>query len=223
VNAMAWEERAVDNSAAVARARQRSIDRARGIVEATRKTTFEAREKYTVQQLAKLAGVSLHTFYRYFPSKDELLLALLEADARDGVEEMRRIAAEQDDHIERLRVIISAPLLVALRPGRSELGTRQHHRLAERFPAEVERIVQVYIDIVAETLAAAIEAGAVAPVDVAATARNIGLLGLSRYQHAAWGMFTEDVQQEADRLWAFCAHGLGLEREPGAGRARPPG
>ncbi len=69
----------------------------------------------------------------------------------------------------------------------------------------------MYVDLVAEVLAAAIDAGDVAPVDVASTARNIGLLALTRYHNAAWGMFTEDVHDEADAVWAFCARSLGID------------
>lgn len=209
---MAWQERAIANSAAVTRTKQRSLERACAIIEATRQTTMEAREDHTVEQLAKLAGVSLQTFYRYFPSKDDLLLALLEDGVREGVDEIRQLAMEQVSHADRLRVVITAPLLVALEPGRSEFVTRQHHRLADRFPAEVAGIVQVYIDLVAETLTAAVDADEVDGVDVDATSRNIGLLAMSRYHHAARGMFAEDVTVEAEHLWTFCASLLGVVR-----------
>lgn len=207
---MAWQERAIANSAAVARTKQRSIERSRSIIAATRGTTIEARENHTVQQLAKLAGVSLQTFYRYFPSKDDLLLALLEDEVASGVEEMRQMAEGHARMVDRLRSIVTAPLLISLRPGRSEFGTRQHHRLADRFPEEVEGIVQMYIDVVAEMLQATIDAGEVEPLDIASTSRNIGLLALSRYHHAAWGMFVDDPRREAEELWGFCAHAIGV-------------
>ena len=39
---------------------------------------------FTVAQIAARAGLSLKSFYRCFPGKDELLLALLEDDSQIG-------------------------------------------------------------------------------------------------------------------------------------------
>ena len=74
-----WVERAVDRSAAVQRSRTRIAKQVRVMLDAARRLIRE-KDDFTTQDLVVEAGVSLQTFYRYFASKDELLLALI-ADA----------------------------------------------------------------------------------------------------------------------------------------------
>src|SRR5262249_33293977 len=48
----------------------------------------------TTNHIAEHAGVSIGSLYEYFPSKDALLVALLEAHIRDGEAVLQRAAAE---------------------------------------------------------------------------------------------------------------------------------
>ena len=99
----AWAARAADRSPSVQRSRARSVQQARVIVEAARRLIDEKGENFTTQELIKEAGVALQTFYRHFGSKDELLLAVLEENVEQGVDEMEAIAARESDPVEQLR------------------------------------------------------------------------------------------------------------------------
>src|ERR1700690_4453226 len=74
---LGWAERVAERSPLMQRSRSRSIEQARVIVQAAR-TLINRQGDFTTQELVKEAGVALQTFYRYFQSKDQLLLALIE-------------------------------------------------------------------------------------------------------------------------------------------------
>lgn len=57
----------------------------------------------TTNHIAERAGVSIGTLYEYFPSKDALLVALMEAHIREGEAVLARAAAE----------IVGTPLTLA--------------------------------------------------------------------------------------------------------------
>ncbi|HEV3452605.1 MAG TPA: helix-turn-helix domain-containing protein, partial [Acidimicrobiia bacterium] len=78
-----WRDRALARSLEPARAR--SADRLERLVVAARDLANETGSaSFTVAQVAARAGVSLKVVYRYFASKDDLLVALLEEDSRIG-------------------------------------------------------------------------------------------------------------------------------------------
>src|ERR1700722_3726651 len=83
-----WQDRALDRSLADARARD--VERMERCVAAARELANQTSSAaFTVAQVAATANVSLKAFYRCFPGKDELLLALLEDDSRIGARVLR--------------------------------------------------------------------------------------------------------------------------------------
>jgi AcrR family transcriptional regulator len=90
-----WQERALERSLRAARAKAISrsdkfIAVAMELLQETGSTDF------TVQELADRARTSLRTFYQYFSSKDELMLALLEVSVRASVQQWREDVREKD-------------------------------------------------------------------------------------------------------------------------------
>src|ERR1700675_3513304 len=78
-----WQDRALDRSLADARARD--VERMERCVAAARELASETSSAaFTVAQIAARAGLSLKSFYRCCPGKDELLLALIEDDSQLG-------------------------------------------------------------------------------------------------------------------------------------------
>ena len=75
---MTWAERAADRSPVVQRSRTRGVEQATAIVRAARRLIETKGPSFTTQELIKEAGIALQTFYRYFPGKDQLLLAVIE-------------------------------------------------------------------------------------------------------------------------------------------------
>ncbi len=68
------------------------------------------KDDFTTQDLVVEAGVSLQTFYRYFASKDELLLALIADAMTEACDRWTEAAAEIPEPMDRLRFYITAPL-----------------------------------------------------------------------------------------------------------------
>src|ERR1700694_1485719 len=78
-----WQARALGRTLADARARD--VERMERCVAAARELATETTSAaFTVAQIASRAGLSLKSFYRCFPGKDELLLALIEDDSQIG-------------------------------------------------------------------------------------------------------------------------------------------
>ncbi|WP_138985403.1 helix-turn-helix domain-containing protein, partial [Mycobacterium avium] len=57
------------------RSRERIANQVRLMLDAALRLIREKGDSFTTQELVKEAGVALQTFYRYFATKDELLLA----------------------------------------------------------------------------------------------------------------------------------------------------
>ena len=75
------------------------------------RTLIEAKgDEFTTQELAAEAGVALQTFYRYFASKDELLLAVIGDAMTDAVVRWAETASELPDPLARLKYYITSTL-----------------------------------------------------------------------------------------------------------------
>jgi AcrR family transcriptional regulator len=105
-----WVERAVERSAAVQRSRSRIANQVRLMLDAARRLISENGGDFTTQDLVAEAGVALQTFYRYFASKDELLLAVIGDAMTEACDRWGNAAADIPDPMDRLRLFITAPL-----------------------------------------------------------------------------------------------------------------
>src|SRR5262245_61898036 len=87
-----WRQNALSLSReAHDRVLQRRLERGERILDAARTLLSEAggSRNFTMKELCERAGVSLGTLYSQFPSKEEVLLAVMEGDSRAGVELVR--------------------------------------------------------------------------------------------------------------------------------------
>src|SRR3954470_9023232 len=101
-----WQDRALDRTLADARARD--VERMERCVAAARELASEtASASFTVAQIASRAGLSLKSFYRCFPGKDELLLALLEDDSRRGARVLDERIGHPADPVAGLRACVT--------------------------------------------------------------------------------------------------------------------
>ncbi|MDT3439112.1 MULTISPECIES: TetR/AcrR family transcriptional regulator [unclassified Pseudofrankia] len=104
---MSWAERAADRSPSVRRSRLRTIQQAKVIVQAARRLVDEKGDQFTTQELAREAGVALQTFYRHFPGKDQLLVAVIEDMIAENAELYAAAASHLPDPVTRLRFYIT--------------------------------------------------------------------------------------------------------------------
>ena len=203
-----WEERALDRS--LSAAKDRSSARANQLVDAARSLASETGSSaFTVAEVAARAGLSLRSFYRHFAGKDELLLALLEEEARIGAALMAEALAEVTDPLERLRAFVRGLFgFVVTGSAYASLLVREHLQLGERHPDEVRDALAPLVDLLEADLVAAAAAGQIRAAD-----RHDAIIVFSlilSHVHATI-LFTpgEDPEAGADRLWRFCRDGLG--------------
>ncbi len=92
-------------------------------------------EATTISEITEAAGVAKGTFYVYFPSKQEMLVALGERYVREFVERLERAVAAcaEDDWEGRLRAWIHANVSMYLRTYRVHdiVFTHPHHHARE--------------------------------------------------------------------------------------------
>ena len=158
----------------------------------------------------KQAGVALQTFYRYFASKDELLLAVIGDAMADACKHWAAEAADLPDPLARLRFYLASVLAGSGDPSRNEATARfivstrwQLHRL---FPKELAAAEQPFVDLLCVEIAAARDAGLVRSTDPAADAWLIAELARSVYHYCAYAPARPGLDEQ---LWGFCLRALG--------------
>src|SRR5262245_38730110 len=158
-----WVERAVERSAAVQRSRVRIAQQVRRMLDAARTLVGAKGDEFTTQELAAEAGVALQTFYRYFGSKDELLLAVFGDAMTEACGRWTQAAAELSDPLARLRYYITSTL-ERLQGGthdaaRAKFVVSTRWRLHRQYPKELAEAEQPFVDLVRAEVSAAVAAG----------------------------------------------------------------
>lgn len=170
----------------------------------------EKGDSFTTQELVKEAGVALQTFYRYFASKDELLLAVLGDAMADACTRWTAAASELPDPVARLRFYVTAIIDVLDSEG-GDHGTARfvvstHWRLHRIFPTELAAAEQPFVDLLLTEINAAKEAGLLATANPEWAAWFIAELARSVFHYYAYAPQEADVKE---RLWEFCLNALG--------------
>jgi len=219
----AWSERLADRSPIVQRSRDRSLRQARVLVDAARRLIAVKGESFTTQDLVKEAGVALQTFYRYFASKDELLLAVIEDMVVEACVAYEARAEGIADPIDRLHSHITSVVdLLASSPDGGAYArfiATEHWRLSRQFPREIAFAAKPYVDLLHSEISAATEAGVLRSAEPARDAWLTSQLVMAVFQHHSFSA-EADPTLAAD-LWRYCLGGLGGTAKPD-GRPRTP-
>jgi TetR/AcrR family transcriptional regulator len=209
-----WRRRAVEGSDLVRRAAEKTVQQAEHLIAAARVLYYETSgEPFTIQQLADRAGVSLQTFYRYFRSKDELLIALLEEYLRELADRARQECEAIADPVDRLRAAIrwSFRYSAAKNTPYHSLITREHLRLSIDYPAGVRAAGEPYRVLLRETLSAIAADGRLpATADTDRLATFIKDLITSQVHNQTLGIDPASPNGVADELVRFCLAGCGI-------------
>jgi TetR/AcrR family transcriptional regulator len=209
----------------VQRSKDRSFEQARVIVDAARRLVETKGPGFTTQELIKEAGIALQTFYRYFSSKDYLLLAVIEDVIDENCHAFREQAAKLEGPVEKLQFYVTATVkgLGASRSGPSFI-TSEHFRLQTLYPAEVSAATQPYTDLLVEEIRAAVTAGHLKTKDPAYSAWLITQLTMAVFHHYDCAGLDEPTDEVADKLWDFCWAALNGQAQtpvPSKGSRRP--
>ena len=211
IPSVSWaEERATERSAAVQRSRARIANQVRLMLDAAGRLIREKGDGFTTQELAKEAGVALQTFYRYFPSKDELLLAVIADSMTDACARWAAAAEVLPDPVARLRFYVTAVMEVPDAEegdgGTAKFIVSTHWRLRRIFPDELATAEKPFVDLLLKEIKAGVKAGLLAPADPEWAAWFIAELVRSVYHYHAYAPLATDA---TDRLWEFCLTALG--------------
>jgi len=151
------------------------------------------------------ASLSTQAFYRYFRSKDELMLAVLDEGRRRLVDTLHRRMARAGDATGRIRAWIEGVLAQAAEPAaaRTRPWVANQDRLAERFPEEHGASVDALVDLLDEPVRT-LRGGAGGARQSALLVYRVTFATLQA--HLARG--TKPTAGETRRLVAFCERGV---------------
>jgi AcrR family transcriptional regulator len=206
-----WKRQSVERS--LQSARVRAQERTDRFVTATIELMQErGNTEFTVQDVVDRSRMSIRTFYNFFASKDDLLVAVHETVlAGEVVPRLRQRVEEQSDPLERVRAYIRGIYDLTANPGPvSRALTTYHNRLAETRPADLDKAFQPQIDLVTELVRGIQEVG-----------RMKSQLSPERAAHLLHHTVVAAVHSRildsegrtgitADELYTFCAQGLGV-------------
>jgi AcrR family transcriptional regulator len=110
----------------------------------------------TLREILRESGLSTQAFYRYFKSKDELLLVLLDDGRRQLVGYLEHRMARAEAPLEKIRAWIEGVLAQAVDPDaasrtRPFLANQDH--LTEAFPDEQQASVELLLGLLVGALA----------------------------------------------------------------------
>jgi AcrR family transcriptional regulator len=208
-----WKQQSVERSLQTARARaQARTDRF--VAAAVELMQEQGGTDFTVQDVVDRSHMSIRTFYNFFASKDDLLVAVYETIlVQEVVPRLRKRCDAKRDPVERVRAYIDAMYdLTADRGPVSRALTTYRHRLAETRPEDLERAFRPQVQLVEELLRGAAAAGRLnGDLSPEIAANLLHKLVLADVNARILGS-PDALAVSADDLWSFCAAGIGLER-----------
>jgi AcrR family transcriptional regulator len=203
-----WANRAAEQSAPVVRRRRRAEEQTALIVDAARRLVTSSTDGFTIQELAQEAGVGLPTFYRHFPSKDHLLLALIGDLVADECAEHEERGRELSDPVARLRFYVGGVLSSLDDAGVARFATAEFLRLRQLFPDEMRQVAQPFTDLMLSAIREAAAVGTMDPSDAESDAALVTELVIAVYHRTAWGGRPVVAAEVADQVTQFVLHGL---------------
>lgn len=213
--AAGWHDRVIGRSMerTAESLRARGLGPARRIVDAALAISAESDgAAFSIQDVVARADVAVQTFYRHFGSKDALLVAMLEEGLRASVSRIAEKAAEAPGPVEAVRTIVLDPIL-GFDEDRSPLSiavVREHWKLMEAFPKEVEHCNSLYRDVLQGAIERAVDAGLAKSDSPLDDADLITQLLLTTYHRMRLGALADAPNVIADRTWSFCRRALSI-------------
>jgi AcrR family transcriptional regulator len=214
-NEPAWRERAVSRS--VDAARSRAEQRVQRFLEAAFELIDEkGTTEFTIQEVIDRSKQSLRSFYEYFDSKDELVLALFEETVRDAADDIRTAVAAETDPLARLRTA-AIRLHEWCDPEEEPRKRGEHHRraiseMSLRLSGEHSERVLAALAPVSHLLFGLVDAAAVAGAIRVTDTRRAAALLQQTILYSWFGNRLVDspkARLSAEETWQFCLNGLG--------------
>jgi len=175
----------------------------------------------TVRAVLGRTGLARRAFYECFEGKDALVLALFRGTLRDAADLFGKLAGELDDPVETIRLIVQS-IALAQQGGvdpldvhydmRAAAFSREHLRLAEARPDELQDALSPLLDLIAGQVKAGVASGQLRPCDPHLQARLIYNI-VSTTVHTELltdGESSSGREREvlADAVWTFCERAI---------------
>lgn len=164
-----WEARSAQR--VVDANRDQILERSRRIVEAAYELLAESGlEGLTIRAVLQRTGLSRRAFYERFEGKDDLVLAVFEQGIRRAAVLFAELGAPLGGPLERLQLIVTSIVLGkgmqsaeagAQGDRRAAALSREHLRLAQSRPQELQAALRPLIELITQQLAAGMAAGVV--------------------------------------------------------------
>jgi AcrR family transcriptional regulator len=216
-----WQSKAVERS--LGRSRAAAEKRSATFVKAAL-ALVERRggQDFTVQELVNDMRISTRTYYQYFSSKEELLVAMFEQVQREDNRGLRPLVAAQEDPRERLKAFVFGILDRAHtgspRYAVGRLLIQQFLQLQVSHPEELRHSYAGVLDYLTKLL---VDANSPDGIETADHRRMAGLvlqMVVSSTQVMVLGSPVIDPPPPPDEVWRFCLSGIsGLNAAGGAG------
>jgi AcrR family transcriptional regulator len=216
-----WEERTANR--VLETGRDQLLERSRKIVQAAYELLEEqGLEGLTIRAVLKRTGLSRRAFYERFEGKDDLVLAVFEHTIRAAASHLTELVKATPDPMERLRVIVTSLVfgnltLEAPDGAQSNLRgaalSREHLRLAESRPADLQAALRPLHAVITQQLSDGMQARCVRGDDPQRMAALV-------YNLVSTTVHTELLAQESARpdraqrarlaedIWEFCRRAI---------------
>lgn len=196
---------------------QRLIDAGRTVME--REQTLNPR----VSDIVAEAGLSNQAFYRHFRSKSELMLAILDANARQMAGYLEARMAKEPSGVAKIRAWVEGTLAQTVMDRAASISRGvmlSTLELRAEYPQESDRPAAVVRRPLIEAVRLAEEQGEITTPDAEVAAAMVFRLTMDLMEN--W-LFTRQVpsRAEVEALEHFLLHGLGAHDGPGRGSAPP--
>ena len=179
----------------------------------------EGLDGLTIRAMLKRTGLARRAFYERFAGKDDLVLAVFEEMMRETAVFLERETANCPDALGRVRIIVydlvvgSQPREGGISAGRVSAIVREHMRLAQTRPAELERVLAPVLGVIADRISAGIRAGQLRTCDPAVQAMLIynliaSTIHIELLMEASGEAAQYRRQRLADEIWEFCRRAL---------------
>lgn len=181
------------------------------MVAAARRLVMQKGSSFTTQEVVKEAGVALQTFYRHFPGKDQLLLAVIEDLIAENCARYEERARDLPDPVARLHFYVTTALsgIDTDESAGPRFITAEHWRLHQLYPDELAQATQPFSDLVLREITAAEAEGLLAPTDAPRDAWLVTEVIMTVFHHHAFATTGQAAGEIADHVWRFCLAALG--------------
>ncbi len=179
----------------------------------------EGLDGLTIRAMLKRTGLARRAFYERFAGKDDLVVAVFEETLRLAALHMAAETAKHTDTMAQMRVLVDG-LVLGSQPHDDSIGVRrisamvrEHMRLAQTRPTELESALQPLIDVIAERISAGIRTGQLRDCDPVLQAKLIyNLIASTVHIELMIEESGEPAhyrrQRLADEIWEFCRRAI---------------